>query len=85
MRPRVLSETVAGMDDMSTRQLLEVHPFFAGMESRHLDFLVGCATQQGFAANAVLFRYGEPAAPVEFDGEAVRNRCETDKAFGCET
>ena len=41
--------------------ILARHPFFAGLEPRHLALLVGCASNVRFAAGEFLFRAGEAA------------------------
>ena len=41
--------------------LLAEHPFFRGMEERHLALLSGCASNVRFAADDVIFREGEAA------------------------
>jgi CRP/FNR family cyclic AMP-dependent transcriptional regulator len=41
--------------------LLAEHPFFKGIESRHLQLLVGCASNVRFNAGEFLFREGEEA------------------------
>lgn len=42
-------------------RLLDEHPFFQGMEKRHLELLVGCASNVRFEAGQYLFRQGEEA------------------------
>ncbi len=42
-------------------RLLAEHPFFQGMENRHLELLVGCASNVRFEAGQYLFRQGEAA------------------------
>jgi CRP-like cAMP-binding protein len=42
-------------------RLLAEHPFFQGMEDRHLHLLVGCASNVGFEAGQYVFRQGEKA------------------------
>ena len=41
--------------------VLARHPFFAGLEPRHLALLVGCASNVRFAPGEFLFRAGEAA------------------------
>ena len=41
--------------------LIGQHPFFAGMEVRHLHFLGGCASNVRFDAQQWVFREGEEA------------------------
>ena len=41
--------------------ILARHPFFAGLEPRHLALLVGCTSNVRFAAGEFLFRAGEAA------------------------
>jgi CRP/FNR family transcriptional regulator, cyclic AMP receptor protein len=41
--------------------LLAEHPFFKGIEARHLQLLVGCASNVRFNAGEFLFREGEDA------------------------
>jgi CRP-like cAMP-binding protein len=43
------------------RQLLEGHPFFAGLDDDALELLAGCATNVHFAPDEYLFRLGDPA------------------------
>ena len=42
-------------------RLLAEHPFFRGMEARHLQLLAGCASNVRFEAGQYLFRQGEGA------------------------
>lgn len=42
-------------------RLLADHPFFQGMEERHLQLLVGCASNVRFEEGQYLFRQGEAA------------------------
>jgi CRP-like cAMP-binding protein len=42
-------------------EYLPEHPFFAGLEQRMMDLVVGCAQNVHFAQGEVLFRTGEPA------------------------
>ncbi|MFN8543821.1 MAG: cyclic nucleotide-binding domain-containing protein [Candidatus Binatia bacterium] len=41
--------------------ILAQHPFFANLERRHLDLLVGCATNVRFDEGQVLFHAGQEA------------------------
>jgi CRP-like cAMP-binding protein len=41
--------------------ILAAHPFFAGLEERHLSLLVSCATNVRFKAGDFLLREGEEA------------------------
>ncbi len=41
--------------------ILAQHPFLEGMEQRHLELLVGCASNVRFDAGRFLFREGEEA------------------------
>ncbi len=41
--------------------ILAQHPFFAGLEERHLHLLVGCAANVRFDAGRYIFRGGEEA------------------------
>jgi CRP-like cAMP-binding protein len=43
------------------RQLLEGHPFFAGLGEEALDLIAGCAINTHFEPGSYLFRTGEPA------------------------
>lgn len=43
------------------KPLLAEHPFFEGLEPRHLDLIVGCATNVRFDAGTFIFREGEEA------------------------
>jgi CRP/FNR family cyclic AMP-dependent transcriptional regulator len=42
-------------------RILTEHAFFAGMEKRHLELLVGCASNVRFDAGQFIFREGEEA------------------------
>ena len=42
-------------------RILADHSFFAGMEPRHLQLLVGCASNVRFEAGQAIFREGEEA------------------------
>jgi CRP-like cAMP-binding protein len=42
--------------------MLAQHPFFAGLDGRHLRQLAGCATSKTFGAHEPIFREGEEAA-----------------------
>ena len=41
--------------------ILAEHPFFLGMEARHLQLLTGCAQNVVFSTDDVIFRQGEEA------------------------
>ena len=41
--------------------VLATHPFFTGMEPRHLQLLKGCARDVRFEKDAIIFRQGEEA------------------------
>jgi CRP-like cAMP-binding protein len=41
--------------------ILAEHPFFAGMEKRHLEVLTGCASNTLFQEGQIIFHEGEPA------------------------
>lgn len=41
--------------------ILREHPFFAGLDPRHLSVLVGCASNVRFDAGQYIFRGGEEA------------------------
>jgi CRP-like cAMP-binding protein len=43
-------------------QLLAEHPFCRGMEKRHLELLMGCASNLRFDAGQHIFRQGEEAS-----------------------
>ena len=43
------------------RPLLQAHPFFRGMKQKHLDVLVGCASNARFTEDKFIFRAGEQA------------------------
>jgi CRP/FNR family cyclic AMP-dependent transcriptional regulator len=45
----------------SLERILAAHPFFEGMEQRHLRVLVDCASNVRFEAGEVIFREGEEA------------------------
>lgn len=42
--------------------VLAVHPFFAGIEPKYLQFITGCASNVRFDAGTYIFREGEPAS-----------------------
>ena len=42
-------------------RILAAHPFFEGLEARHVALLVSCATNMRFDAGTFLFRAGEEA------------------------
>lgn len=42
-------------------RILAEHPFFAGLEPRYLQLLVGCASNVRFDAGQTIFREGEEA------------------------
>ena len=42
--------------------ILAGHPFFNGLEDRHLELLVGCASNVRFDAGEFIFRQGEEAS-----------------------
>jgi CRP-like cAMP-binding protein len=41
--------------------LLRDHKFFAGLDPAHLSLLAGCAANEVFRADSLLFREGDPA------------------------
>ena len=41
--------------------VLAIHPFFGGMELRHLELLAGCARNVLFEREEIIFRQGEEA------------------------
>ena len=43
------------------RPILAEHPFFRDLEERHLDLVVGCASNVRFNAGDFIFRHGEEA------------------------
>ena len=43
------------------RPILAEHPFFRDLEERHLDLVVGCASNVRFNAGEFVFRHGEEA------------------------
>ncbi len=43
------------------KPILAAHPFFRDLEERHLDLIVGCASNVRFDAGEFIFRYGEEA------------------------
>jgi CRP/FNR family cyclic AMP-dependent transcriptional regulator len=43
------------------RPILAEHPFFRDLEERHLDLVVGCASNVRFNAGDFIFRHGEQA------------------------
>lgn len=42
-------------------RILAEHPFFAGLDARHIQLIVGCATNVRFDAGQFIFREGEEA------------------------
>jgi CRP/FNR family transcriptional regulator, cyclic AMP receptor protein len=42
-------------------RIIEVHPFFAGLESYYTSLLVGCAANARFETGTYIFREGEEA------------------------
>jgi CRP/FNR family transcriptional regulator, cyclic AMP receptor protein len=42
--------------------ILTEHPFFQGMEKRHMELITGCAKNTVFPAGTYIFREGEEAA-----------------------
>jgi CRP-like cAMP-binding protein len=49
------------MDTTSLEPIIARHPFVAGMEQRHIDFIVGCARNVKFHAGERIFREGQSA------------------------
>jgi CRP/FNR family transcriptional regulator, cyclic AMP receptor protein len=49
------------MEIEGLERIIGEHPFFAKMEKRFLDIVVGCAKNVRFEANEYLFHEGEPA------------------------
>jgi CRP/FNR family transcriptional regulator, cyclic AMP receptor protein len=45
----------------SLQPILEEHPFFKGLEPKHLTLLVGCASNVRFKAGEILFHEGDQA------------------------
>ena len=43
------------------RPILAQHPFFRDLEERHLELIVGCASNVRFNAGDFIFRHGEEA------------------------
>jgi CRP/FNR family cyclic AMP-dependent transcriptional regulator len=43
------------------RPILAEHPFFKDLDARHLDLIVGCASNVRFDAGQFIFRQGEEA------------------------
>ena len=43
------------------KELLEAHPFFAGLDDEAIELVVGCATNVHFDPDEYLFRLGDPA------------------------
>jgi CRP/FNR family transcriptional regulator, cyclic AMP receptor protein len=43
------------------RPILAEHPFFRDLDERHLDLVVGCASNVRFNAGDFIFRHGEQA------------------------
>ena len=41
--------------------LIKAHPFFSGLEQRHLQFITGCARNERHAEGEMLIREGEEA------------------------
>ncbi len=49
------------MTKRTIRDLLDDHPFFAGLDSEYLDLIAGCGRNVVFDAGATVAREGEPA------------------------
>lgn len=49
------------MDITSLEPIIANHPFVAGMEQRHIDFIVGCASNVKFRAGDRILREGQRA------------------------
>ena len=47
-------------------RILSEHPFLSGMDARHLQLLVGCASNVAFKAGEYIFREGQPADKFYF-------------------
>lgn len=45
----------------SLERILAEHPFFEGLEKRHLEVITGCASNVRFEPDEFIFRYGEDA------------------------
>jgi len=43
------------------RDIVGEHPFFAGMQSEHLDLIAGCAANTVFDSDQYILREGDPA------------------------
>jgi len=55
----------------SLEPIIEEHVFFHGLEKRHIQFIVGCATNMHFAEDAIIFREGDPADHFYFVREGL--------------
>lgn len=49
------------MNSRSIRDLLDEHPFFAGLSSDYLDLIAGCGQNVAFPPAGLLFREGDAA------------------------
>jgi CRP-like cAMP-binding protein len=47
-------------------RVLKAHPFLSAMDSKHIQLLVGCASNVVFKAGDFIFREGEPANEFYF-------------------
>lgn len=50
----------------SLGRIIEEHPFFQGLEKRHIEFITGCAKNVRFSEGEVIFREGDPADEFYF-------------------
>jgi CRP-like cAMP-binding protein len=52
-------------------KVISEHPFFKGLEDRHIQFIVGCAKNVRFEEGHVIFREGDPADEFYFIREGL--------------
>jgi len=55
----------------SLERIIEEHPFFHGLEKKHIEFIVGCAKNERFDEGEVIFREGDPADQFYFVREGL--------------
>jgi len=55
----------------SLESVIRQHPFFRGLEERHIQFIVGCAKNVRFDQNQYIFREGDAADQFYFIREGL--------------
>jgi CRP/FNR family cyclic AMP-dependent transcriptional regulator len=51
--------------------IVSEHPFFKGLEERHIQLIVGCATNVRFREGEIVFHEGDPADQFYFIREGL--------------